>query len=234
MALFGEKYGDVVRVVSVSGFSKELCGGTHVPASGCIGMVKVLSESSSAAGIRRLEAVTGDAAESFVYALQDKFLQIGAKLNAPEKKIMEKLDNVLSRQTELETELKNAASARLQKQAARLCYEAVKPSGQNKFSYLIAQAEVADNAELQLLADFIRNSVSQTAVVLFARLEDKISISVSASADLGKEFHAGQWAGKIAALVGGKGGGRPDSAMAGGKDVEKLADAIEQTRVLLG
>ncbi len=229
MALFGEKYGDTVRVVSVEGFSKELCGGTHVHATGDIGFFKITSESSSAAGIRRIEAITGDAAEDWVLELQDKLYQIAEKLNTPEKKLFERIDLILKNQSELEKALDEYKQAAARDQSSSLAKQIISKDGYN----LLVTKVVAGSAdELRKLGDELRENLSQTVSVLFAVFDEKVSINVNVSKDLKERFHAGKLAGQIAAFVGGKGGGKPDSAMAGGKDVDKIEFALQETQKL--
>ena len=226
MALFGEKYGEQVRVVSVEGFSKELCGGTHVHSTGDIGFFKISSESSSAAGIRRIEAITGDAAEDWVSDLQNKLVLISAKLNTPEKKLFERLELLLKRQSELEQALEEYKQNSAREQSKTLAAKAISKDG---YSILVTKVE-ADSADgLRKLGDELRESLPKTVSVLFAEIDGKVSINVTVSKDLADRFHAGKLAGQIAAFVGGRGGGKPDSAMAGGKDVDKIDFAVSET-----
>ncbi|MFO7660881.1 MAG: alanine--tRNA ligase [Candidatus Cloacimonadaceae bacterium] len=226
MALFGEKYSEQVRVVSVEGFSKELCGGTHVQATGDIGFFKITSESSSAAGIRRIEAITGDAAETWVLNLQDKLAQIAEKLNTPEKKLFERIDLMLRHQSELEKALEEHKHQAAREQSKSLSKQAI---SKNDFDLLVTKVEADSADELRKLGDELRETLPQTVSVLFAVFDGKVSINVNVSKELTGRFHAGKLAGQIAALVGGKGGGKPDSAMAGGKDIDKVDFAIQET-----
>jgi len=229
MALFGEKYGESVRVISVEDFSKELCGGTHVKATGEISLFKIISESSSAAGIRRIEAITGRAAEEFVLGLQDKLNLVAEKLNTPEKKLLERIDLVLKHQEDLEktiSEFKQGASI---EQVKYLKEQAIRKEGLN---LIVAQVDVTETEDLRKLGDELKEMLYDTISVLFAALDDKVSINVTVGKELQDKYHAGKLAGNIAAFVNGKGGGKPDSAMAGGKDVSKIDFAIEETKKL--
>jgi alanyl-tRNA synthetase len=231
VALFGERYGEVVRVVSVSGFSKELCGGIHVKATGEIGQFKITSESSTAAGIRRIEALTGEAAEEWIFGLQDKLSGLATALNTPEKKLFERIEQIQKRQTELEKELEILKQSNAKGQVQALLESAKLING---VTYIVTEVSVSSTDELRKLGDELKDSKTKTVSVLFAKVEDKVSINVTVSHALQEKFHAGKLAGQIAGFVGGKGGGRPDSAMAGGKDIDKIDFAIAETKKLLG
>lgn len=228
-ALFGEKYGDEVRVVAITDFSKELCGGVHVQATGNIGLFKIISESSSAAGIRRIEAITGDSSEEFVLGLQQQISLVAHKINAQEKKILEKLDTIQQRTMELEKELDSIKQSQAKGKAQAILDLAADFS---KGKVIITKTDAESTDAFRKLGDEVKPLLINTAAVLFAVFEDKVSIQVIISADLLAFYHAGKLAGSIAAFVGGKGGGKPDSAMAGGKDIDKLDFAITETRKL--
>ncbi len=224
IALFGEKYGETVRVVNVKDFSQELCGGTHVRATGEIGLFKIISESSSAAGIRRIEALTGRSAVEYIDALQDSLARLAEKLRVPEKMLETKLDSVLAQQRELEQQLKKL-EAKQSSNAAGDLLQGMRDLG----GYKLLSAEVdADAAKLRELGDFLKDKAPDAVSVLFARAEGKISILCVVGAQLLPKFHAGRIVGAVAALLGGKGGGRPDSAMAGGRDADKLPEVMNQ------
>ncbi len=231
VALFGEKYGEKVRVVSIEGFSKELCGGTHIASTGEIGFFKIVSESSSAAGIRRMEAITGDAAENWVLDMQDKIAALALKLNTPEKKLFERVDQLLKNQAEIQQKLEEHQSTAIRDIVKALMHKAVRKDG---FSLIAEKLDVSSSDELRLIGDGIRDSRGSVVAVLFALLEDKVSINVSVTKDLLPRFHAGKLAGQIAGLVGGKGGGKPDSAMAGGRETGKLDQAMAEVINLFG
>jgi len=231
VALFGEKYGEIVRVVSVSGFSKEFCGGIHIKATGEIGLVKITSESSTAAGIRRIEALTGEAAEEWIFGLQDKLSGLAAALNTPEKKLFERIEQIQKHQSEQESELEKLKHSNAKGQVQALL-ESAKLI--NDVTYIVTEVSATSADELRKLGDELKNNKSNTVSVLIAKIEDKVSINVTVSNALQDKFHAGKLAGQIAAFVGGKGGGRPDSAMAGGKDIDKIDYAIAETKKLLG
>ncbi|MFB3844202.1 MAG: alanine--tRNA ligase [Candidatus Cloacimonadaceae bacterium] len=230
MALFGEKYGDRVRVVSVEGFSKELCGGTHVHATGEIGIFKIMSETSSAAGIRRIEAVTGDTAENWIYELQDKLALIAQKLNTSENKLSEKVAQILERQKELESQLAECEEQKVKDTAAKLIRTSI-PIKDGKL--ILAKVNAASKDELRKLGDKIKAIEPDCISALFAVIENEVIINVAVGKDLLPKYKAGDLVKQISSFVGGKGGGNPTSAMGSGKDVSKLDMAMGETLKLL-
>jgi alanyl-tRNA synthetase len=213
MALFGEKYGDRVRVVKIDTFSKELCGGTHVGRTGDIGICKIISEGSISSGVRRIEAITGEGAlKRFQEAieLQAKFASVDIeKLQAREKA----LDHELQ---QLKTKVAQSQAGDLESQARDV--KGVK--------VLAVQVDGFDRAQLRTLVDSLRNKW-KSAVVVLASIEDSnVSIVSGVTKDLTAKVHAGKIVGAIAQAVGGKGGGRPDMAEAGGKDPSALPKAL--------
>jgi alanyl-tRNA synthetase len=213
MALFGEKYGDRVRVVKIDTFSKELCGGTHVARTGDIGICKIVCEGSISAGVRRIEATTGEGAlKRFQEALAQQAKYAGVdleKLQAREKALEHELQ-------QLKTKMAQAQSGDLESQARDI--KGVK--------VLSTQVDGFDRAQLRTLVDSLRNKW-KTAVVVLASAEDSnVSIVSGVTKDLTAKVHAGKLAGAVAQAVGGKGGGRPDMAEAGGKDASALPKAL--------
>jgi alanyl-tRNA synthetase len=215
MALFGEKYGDKVRVVQIDTFSKELCGGTHVGRTGDIGICKIISEGSISSGVRRIEAITGEGAlRRFQEALQQQAKYAGIDL--------EKLQ---AREKTLEHELQQLKTKVAQSQAGDLESQARDIKG---VKVLSVQVNGFDRAQLRTLVDSLRNKW-KTAVVVLASAEDSnVSIISGVTKDLTAKVHAGKLAGAVAQAVGGKGGGRPDMAEAGGKDPSALPKALDQ------
>ena len=213
MALFGEKYGDHVRVVKIDTFSKELCGGTHVARTGDIGICKIVYEGSISAGVRRIEAITGEGAlKRFQEALQQQAKYAGVDL--------EKLQ---AREKALEHELQQLKTKVAQSQAGDLESQARDIKG---VKVLSVQVNGFDRAQLRTLVDSLRNKW-KTAVVVLASTEDSnVSIVSGVTKDLTAKVHAGKLVGAIAQAVGGKGGGRPDMAEAGGKDPSALPQAL--------
>ena len=213
MALFGEKYGDKVRVVQIDTFSKELCGGTHVGRTGDIGICKIVYEGSISAGVRRIEAITGQGALTrFQEALQQQAKYAGVdleKLAAREKALEHELQ-------QLKTKMAQAGAGDLESQARDI--KGVK--------VLSVQVDGFDRAQLRTLVDSLRNKW-KTAVVVLASTEDSnVCIVSGVTKDLTSKVHAGKIVGVIAQAVGGKGGGRPDMAEAGGKDPSALPQAL--------
>ncbi len=214
MALFGEKYGDKVRVVSIADFSKELCGGTHVTRTGDIGVSKIVYEGSISAGVRRIEAITGEAVLRHFENKQAEMAAQVEKLQAREKS----LENQLA-------QLKNKAA---QAEAGTLDTQARDIKG---VKVLAAQVDGFDRQQLRTLVDSLRNKW-KSAVVVLATVEDgSVGIVAGVTKDLTAKVHAGKLAGSVAQAVGGKGGGRPDMAEAGGKDVAALSPALAQVYV---
>ena len=213
MALFGEKYGDRVRVVKIDSFSRELCGGTHVGRTGDIGICKIIYEGSISAGVRRIEAITGEGAlRRFQEALQQQAKYAGVDI--------EKLQ---AREKALEHELQQLKTKFAQSQAGDLESQARDIKG---VKVLSVQVSGFDRAQLRTLVDSLRNKW-KTAVVVLASAEDSnVSIISGVTKDLTAKVHAGKIVGVIAQAVGGKGGGRPDMAEAGGKDPAALPQAL--------
>jgi alanyl-tRNA synthetase len=213
MALFGEKYGDKVRVVQIDTFSKELCGGTHVARTGDIGICKIVYEGSISAGVRRIEAITGEGAlRRFQEALQQQAKYAGVdleKLMAREKALEHELQ-------QLKTKAAQAGAGDLESQARDV----------NGVKVLVAQVDGFDRAQLRTLVDSLRNKWKSAVVVLASVEGSNVSIISGVTKDVTAKVHAGKLAGAVAQAVGGKGGGRPDMAEAGGKDLSALPKAL--------
>jgi len=225
MALFGEKYGNQVRVVSITDWSKELCGGTHAHATGILGLFKITSESSSAAGSRRIEGITGHAALVWVHNLQASLERVANKLHSPVSGIEAKLDNLLLESSTMQSEL-NMLKSKLNSGLADQLLQTAKPEGEIKL--ILAQTEISSSDELKQLAEQIKDKSINTVSVLLNLAESKLTIMCTVSADLLKKYHAGKLVGQIAAMLDGKGGGRPDLAMAGGKAIDRIPEVINQ------
>jgi alanyl-tRNA synthetase len=223
MALFGEKYGDKVRVVSIDTFSKELCGGTHVARTGDIGIVKIIYEGSISAGVRRIEAITGEGALRRFQEAQTELSRAADIIRVPEAELVGQLEKVLAREKALEHELHVAKTQLAQTQTADL---ESKARDFNGVKVLAAQVHGLDREQLRTLVDSLRNRL-KTAVIVLATAEDSsVAIVSGVTKDLTAKVHAGKLAGAVAQAVGGKGGGRPDMAEAGGKDPSKLSGAL--------
>ena len=231
MALFGEKYGKRVRFVNVGGWSKELCGGTHVANIGEIGLFKIISESSIGAGLRRIEAVTGDAARAYYEKEENELLEIENLLKVKNDDVVVKVQSLLSEVKEKEKEIAAYKKAAAGAKAGDIM-EAAEDYAAGKG--IVANLGELDNASLRDTADRLKENRGDLALVLFAAVEDKVSIVVSGGKDwLDKGFHAGKLIKEIAAEVGGGGGGKPNMAQAGGKDVTKIDAAMAKAKALL-
>jgi alanyl-tRNA synthetase len=227
MALFGEKYGEEVRVVSIPDFSKELCGGTHVTRTGDIGVFKITSESSISAGVRRIEAITGEAASNDYHETSSALHRIAGLLRVAEPELVEHVDRLLAEKRTHERQIETLKTRIAQSAARDLQSQALEKNG---VKYIVAQVDDLDRAQMRALADTLRNML-QSAVVVLASAEDGgVSIVSGVTKDLVQKFHAGKLVGSVAQAVGGKGGGRPDMAEGGGKDPSALPAALADVR----
>jgi alanyl-tRNA synthetase len=223
MALFGEKYEDVVRVVQVEDISKELCGGCHVPATGVIGYFKILNESSIASGVRRIEAVCAEASAEAIQsrerAAQDAALILKASVLDLPQRVSSLQDEIKKLQREV-SKWKQAAAT-----GGGVDYLA-QVQELNGLKLLAAEVDGQDAEGLRLLMDKLRDQLQSGVVVLGSVADDKVSLCVGVSKDLAGKVKAGDIVKQLAPIVGGGGGGRPDMAQAGGKDPSKIADAL--------
>ncbi|MBP6529497.1 MAG: alanine--tRNA ligase [Burkholderiales bacterium] len=221
--LFGEKYGDEVRVLEI-GSSKEFCGGTHVARTGDIGFFKIIAESGVAAGVRRVEAVTGLNAMAFVQALDARMSEVAGALKIPATEVTTKLGQIQDHVKALEKELSALKSKLAAAAGGDLVSKAVVKDG---VKFLSAEIEGADAKALREMVDQLKNKLGSGVVLLGSKSPDgKVALCAGVTADLVGKFKAGEIVGKAAAIVGGKGGGRPDMAMAGGTDAAKLGEAL--------
>ncbi|WP_096087148.1 alanine--tRNA ligase [Agaribacterium haliotis] len=225
MALFGEKYGDEVRVLSMGkdNFSVELCGGTHVLRTGDIGYFHIVAESGIAAGVRRIEAVTGEQALAQVKSLQHNSQAIAAKLKASPDKIIAKLDGLLTQNKALEKELAQLKAKLASASADQWLSEATEIKG---VKLLVKTLEGADNKALRDTVDKLKDKLGCSAVLLAGVNDGKIALVAGVSKDATGKIKAGDLVKHVAAQVGGKGGGRPDMAQGGGSDVDALPTAM--------
>jgi alanyl-tRNA synthetase len=222
MALFGEKYGDSVRVLDI-GFSRELCGGTHVTRTGDIGLFKVVAEGGVAAGIRRIEAVTGDNALSWVQRLSASLGEAAAAVKAPPSELTQKIEQMLDHAKSLEKELARLKSKLASSQGDDLAAQAVDING---IKVLAAALEGADVKTLRETMDKLKDKLKTAAVVLAAVDGGRVSLIAGVTADATARVKAGELVNFVAQQVGGKGGGRPDMAQAGGSDPTALPQAL--------
>ncbi|MES2917027.1 MAG: alanine--tRNA ligase [Pseudomonadota bacterium] len=225
MALFGEKYGDQVRVLSMGepGFSIELCGGTHVSRTGDIGLFKITSEGGVAAGVRRIEAMTGTGALAHVAAEEAVLAEVAAMVRAPAAQAADKVRALAERNRELEKELERLKMKLAASAGDDLLTQAVTVG---PVKVLAACLDGVDPKTLRDTMDQLRNKLGSSVVVLATVAEGKVSLVAGVSADLTTKVKAGELVGNLAAQVGGKGGGRPDMAQAGGTEAAKLPAAL--------
>ncbi|MRR50254.1 MAG: alanine--tRNA ligase [Rhodocyclaceae bacterium] len=226
MMLFGEKYGDEVRVVSI-GSSKELCGGTHVRRTGDIGLFKILAESGVAAGVRRIEAVTGHNALRYVQAQERQVQGVSALLKAQPDEVAERVVSLLDHQRALEKELAKLKSKLASAQGDDLLGQAVDVKGAKVLAVVM---EGADVPALREAMDKLKDKLGSAAILLASVSEGKVSLIAGITADLTSKVKAGELVNMVAQQVGGKGGGRPDMAQAGGTDPSKLPEALASVR----
>jgi alanyl-tRNA synthetase len=224
MALFGEKYGDEVRVVSVPGFSRELCGGTHVTRTGDIGVCKIVYEGSISAGVRRIEAVTGEAALRQYQESTDALRGIAGLVKAPEPELIDHVEKLLASERALEKQVEQLKNKLAQAAAAGLEAQARTIAGAK---VLAARIDGMDRQQMRSLADSLRNKWKSAVVALASAEDGNVAIVTAITKDLTAKVHAGKLAGALAQAVGGKGGGRPDMAEGGGKDAAALDGALE-------
>lgn len=223
MALFGEKYGDTVRVLDI-GFSRELCGGTHVTRTGDIGLFKIVSEGGVAAGVRRIEAITGDNAVKWVQQTNDTLLRAAGLLKTQPAELVDRIVLMQSQIKGLERELDQLQSRQAAAAGNDLASQAVALAGDSKL--LVAGLSGVEPKALRGMVDQLKDRLKSAVVLLATVVDGKISLVAGVTSDLTGKVKAGDLVGLVAGQVGGKGGGRPDMAMGGGTDVAALADAI--------
>jgi len=224
-ALFEEKYGDRVRVIDMAGFSKELCGGTHTDRSGNIGMIKIVSESSVAAGIRRIEALTGSAAVAFSQNRDKIVSDISNLVREKPEALPQKVEKLIADQKALEKEIDQLKTAIAAESVANVANEIRHISGTK---VLVKKVATDKPAALRDLADRFKDKIGSGIIVLGAVIETKVLLIVIVTKDLTGRFHAGKIIKQVAAVVGGGGGGRPDMAQAGGTKPENLDKAFDK------
>ncbi len=223
MALFGEKYSDVVRVIGMGEFSTELCGGTHVSQSGQIGFFKIITESGVAAGIRRVEAVTGIAAVEYVQQREAQLLEIAHALKANPQEVTQKIAQIIDNVRQTEKELNRLKSKLANSQGGDLAEQAQEVHG---VKILAAHLDGADAKILRETLDQLKAKLKTCAIVLSSVDNGKITLIAGVSSDLTNQVKAGELVNFVAQQVGGKGGGRPDMAQAGGTQPEHLPAAL--------
>ena len=223
MALFGEKYGNEVRVLSIGDFSTELCGGTHVTRSGDIGLFKIVTETGVAAGIRRIEAITGETAVDWAMDADQRLRELAGLLRSDQETVDQKVRQLLARNRELEKSLEQLNAKLASSQGGELTSQAVEVGD---IKVLAARLDGADAKTLRDTLDQVKNKLGTAAVVLAAEDEGKVRLVAGVTKDATDRIKAGPLVNFVARLVGGKGGGRPDMAQAGGSDPAALPQAL--------
>ena len=223
VALFGEKYGDEVRVLSIGDFSVELCGGTHAQRAGDIGLFKIVAESGIAAGVRRIEAVTGAAALKWVSDAEDQLSHIAELLKGGRDGVADKVRQLMEKSRQLEKELERIKTRMASSQGAELTSRTIDVNG---VKVLSARVDTADARTLRDTADQLKNKLGSAVIVLAAVDGDKVMLVAGVTKDMTQHFKAGELVNHVAGQVGGKGGGRPDMAQAGGNEPAALDKAL--------
>ena len=225
MALFGEKYGDKVRVLSMGGdFSVELCGGTHVARTGDIGLLRISGESSVAAGVRRIEAVTGEQAVALCDELQDSIDQVATVIRASGSNVVDKVQQLVDDNRRLQKEIEGLKSKLANASGSDLMSGLREIAGINVLSTVV---EGADAKSLRDVADQVRSKIDKGAFLLVAVDGDRAALLVGVTNNLTDRIKAGDLLKHVAAQVGGKGGGRPDMAQGAATDISALPEALE-------
>jgi len=223
MALFGEKYDDRVRVLSMGDFSTELCGGIHADRTGDIGLFRIVSESGTAAGVRRIEAVTGEGALAQVHAQNQQLQDIAQLLKSDSQNLNDKVRAVIERTRQLEKELQQLKEQQAVQESANLSSKAIDING---VKLLVSELTNVEPKMLRTMVDDLKNQLGSTVIVLATIADAKVSLIAGVSKDVTDRVKAGELIGMVAAQVGGKGGGRPDMAQAGGTDTQALPAAL--------
>lgn len=227
MALFGEKYDDRVRVLQMGDFSTELCGGTHAARTGDIGLFRITSESGTAAGVRRIEAVTGEGAIAMLHAQSDQLSDIAQLLKGDSHNLGEKVRAALERTRQLEKELQQLKEQAAAQESANLSSKAEEING---VKLLVSELAGVEPKMLRAMVDDLKNQLGSTVVVLATVADGKVSLIAGVSKDVTDRVKAGELVGMVAQQVGGKGGGRPDMAQAGGTDASALPAALASVK----
>jgi alanyl-tRNA synthetase len=230
IAIFEEKYGELVRVISFGDVSTELCGGTHARATGEIGLLRVLSESGIAAGVRRIEALTGLGALAWVREREDLLERAAGLLRAPVAELPERVERLLEERRALERELEGIRAA-ARGAASRDLSSAAREIGGVRV--LAARVDGVDAKNLRSMVDDLRQRLGSAIVLLAAEEGGKVSVALGVTSDLTERFRAGDLVREISQVLGGKGGGRPDFAQGGGSDPARLDDAFRRLDALV-
>lgn len=230
LAFFGEKYGDRVRVLKMGNFSTELCGGTHVARTGDIGLFKLKAEAGVASGVRRVEAMTGDGALEWVQQREKVLKEVGTILKGTEEEAVEKLEKLLTERRDLEKQLAQLQNKLAGSQSDEITSRVRKVNGVN---VVASRVEGVEDKALREMADKLRDKLHPAVIALGAVTGDRALLLAVVSKEVSKTYHAGNIIKQIAPIVGGGGGGRPDFAQAGGKDVTRLDEALQKVYELV-
>ena len=225
MAFFEEKYGDKVRVVTIGDYSRELCGGTHLESAGEAGLFKIVSETASSAGVRRIEALAGEAAWNYLRGKEEKLTEAARVLRVPESDLISRLTKLIEENEGFKKELEGFKSRMLTEKTGDLLQNVKELNG---VSVLSVEIPDADPGQLRQVWDGVRGKLKSGVAVLGSRDGGKAYILVGVTDDLKKKYHSGNIAKELAPLIGGKGGGRPDMAQAGGSSPENLPKALDK------
>ena len=227
MALFGEKYEDIVRVLTMGDFSIELCGGTHVDRTGDIGLFKIISESSIASGVRRIEATSGQNAMDFIHHEANLLSQIAQLVKSDKSAVLVRVEQLLEQTKLLEKNIEQLKAQKASQQSAQLINQCEKINNKN---LLIAKLDNVEAKVLRTMIDDLKNQLKTGVIILAAVNDDKINLAAGVTNDLINIVKAGELVSQLALKVGGKGGGRPDFAQAGGMDLSALPEALSSMK----
>jgi alanyl-tRNA synthetase len=229
-AVFDEKYGDTVRVVKMGDFSMELCGGTHVNQTGDIGLLKVIGESSVAAGVRRIEAVTGQEAVKYIKTVESELRKAASLLKVGPLEVSERLEKLQKHQKDMEKEIESLKAKLAAKDLSHL-YDGIREV--NGVRILAVAVDTDDVKTLRDVGDKLRDKIQSGIILIGGRTGDKAMLLCLVTKDLTGRYHAGNIIKQIAPIVGGSGGGRPDMAQAGGTKPENLQQALDRLETIL-
>jgi alanyl-tRNA synthetase len=225
MAIFEEKYGDKVRVVSIGDYSKELCGGTHLQTTGEVGLFKIVTETASSAGVRRIEAIAGESAWKFLRKQEETLVEASSLLKVPQSDLISRLKKLVEENEKVRKELESFKS-RMMIERTRELLDNVKEV--NGIKVLSVEISEAGPDELRKVWDDLKSKFKSCLAVLGTRNDGKAFLLVGVTKDLSKKFHAGNIVKELAPLIGGGGGGKPDMAQAGGNKPENLDAALKK------
>ncbi len=231
MAFFEEKYGDNVRVVSIGDYSTELCGGTHLDSSGEAGLLKIVSEGASSAGVRRIEALAGEAAWGYMRGKEDTLSEASNILRVAEPDLISRLKKLVEENESIKTELDSYKNKVLSERAGDLMDNIEQVNGTKVLS---AEVSGADPGQLRKVWDDVRSKLDSGVAVLGSKANGKAFILIGVTKDLTKKYHSGNMVKELAPIIGGKGGGKPDLAQAGGDNPDKLGDALSKAIDIIG